>query len=187
MIMHLKKEIQRDLESRGVTLSLSSFTAALESLSPQSTRAVLAFWMNYLRPFSAGMGFRVARWSDDHAEIIVPSRYRNRNERGEIHAAAIVTAAFECVNLNLIRHLEKTFVFQLTSQKATFHKGCTSDARVGAEWPSLDRELFLSLLRDQGSVSLTMVVQAFDAQQKTVAEIEIQGIVTAQKVLSGGQ
>jgi acyl-coenzyme A thioesterase PaaI-like protein len=104
MLSTLRKNIEKNLKDRGLSLRPTDLAALVEGVAPKSTRVALGYALDFLRPFSAGMGFRVTRLSDRHVELVVPARKRNQDEEGRIHEGALWTAALEAARLLWLRH-----------------------------------------------------------------------------------
>src|SRR5207253_9234403 len=103
MLSTLRKNIEKNLKERGLSLRPTDLAALVEDVAPKSTRVILSYALDFLRPFSAGMGFRITRLSDRHVELVVPARKRNQDEEGRIHEAALFTGALEAARLLWLR------------------------------------------------------------------------------------
>lgn len=180
-LLSLKNEIQKELESRGIRFTMVDFAALVEEFSPNGSRATLGFMLNFLRPFSAGMGFRVTRISDTQVEIVIPWIFRNRNDRGQLHEASYLPAALEAVHIFWQRHIEGPFEIQLIQESLRIHQALEEDARLRTEVTSSLREVVLGELRENPHYQIEMKFQIFGSQDRLSAELELK--MSLKKVL----
>jgi hypothetical protein len=180
----LKKELEMELKDRGLQFTMVDFAAFIEEVSPNGSKAALGFMLNFLRPFSAGMGFRVTRISDSQIEIVIPWKFRNRNDQGHLHEATLLPAAIEAAQIFWQRHLEGPIEIQLLSESSKIHQVMNEDARLRAEIPSGYREFILSQLRENPRQAVEMKFQIYGAQDRLNAEIEIKILVQKTLTLS---
>lgn len=181
----LKTELEKELKSRGLQFTMVDFAAFIEEISPDGSKAALGFMLNFLRPFSAGMGFRVTRISDTQIELIIPWKFRNRNDQGHLHEATLLPAAIEAAQIFWQRHLESPIEIQLLSESSKIHQVMTEDARLRTEVSSGYREFIQSQLRENPRQIVEMKFQIYGAQDRLNAEIDFKILV--QKTLTLNQ
>lgn len=169
-----QSQLKRELEDRGIRLSAADFAALIEEVAPRSSRQALSYALDLLRPFSAGMGFRISKLSDEKIELVIPNRPRNRNEAGDLHEGALITGGLEAAKLMWSRHapvghfeiLIKTLQFQnLRSSK--------QDLRCRLELSETSREAALSQLRSRREADCELQVSFFEEGDQAVADLQL--------------
>ena len=173
----IKNELQKEFEARGLRLSATDIAALLEEISPKGSRVALGYALDYLRPFSMGMGFRIARLSETQVEMIIPFRFRNKNESGSLHEATLLPAAIEAANIFWQRHIDGSFQIYVTAQKSKWIKPLFEDARLRFETPKSQREFILAQLRENTECPIEIKFQVYDASEILVAETELKLIL----------
>lgn len=175
MLSTLRKNIEmnlkKNLKDRGLSLRPTDLAALVEGVAPKSTRTALSYALDFLRPFSAGMGFRITRLSDQHVELLVPARKRNQDEEGRIHEGALLTGALEAARLLWLRHAPLgDFVVHLA--KVQFHvlQDYSGDVRVRMELSEIQREAVLAQIRAHQRAETEGTVHFYDEKEKSVAE-----------------
>ncbi len=181
----LKSDLQKELESRGLQFTMVDFAVLIEEVSPDRSRAALGFMLNFLRPFSAGMGFRVTRLSDTQIEMIIPCKFRNRNDQGQLHVATFLPAALEATQIFWQRHLDGAVEIQLMSEVLKVHQMIAEDARLRTEVSVAYREFVLSQLRESPCQMIEMKFQIYGSQDRLSAELDLK--IQAQKKLTLSQ
>ena len=138
MLSTLRKNLEKNLKDRGLSLRPTDLAALVEGVAPKSTRTALSYALDFLRPFSAGMGFRITRLSDRHVELVVPARKRNQDDEGRIHEVAFLTGALEAALLLWLRHAPLG-EFHVHMSRTQFHlvQDYTGDVRVRMDLPSV--------------------------------------------------
>ncbi|MBX3032620.1 MAG: hypothetical protein KF865_01765 [Bdellovibrionaceae bacterium] len=169
-----QSQLKKELESRGLRLSPADLAALLEEMAPAASRAALSSALDYLRPFSAGLGFRVSRLSDTQIEMIVPARSRNCNEEGHLHEGALVTAGIEAAKLLWTRHAPLgEFKIQVTSAAFESHRPTRADARVRLELVETAREILLSQLRKNREVTSETALRFVDESEQSIGDLRL--------------
>lgn len=168
---NLKKSLTTNLKDRGLSLRPTDLAALVEGMAPKSTRTALSYALDFLRPFSAGMGFRITRLSDRHVELVVPARKRNQDEEGRIHEGALLTGALEAARLLWLRHAPLG-EFRVHLVRAHFQvlQDYTGDVRIRMELPEIQCETVLAQIRAQQKAETEMTLHFFDEKEKSVAE-----------------
>lgn len=171
MLSTLRKNIEKNLKDRGLSLRPTDLAALVEGMAPKSSRVALSYALDFLRPFSAGMGFRVTRLSDRHVELIVPARKRNQDEDGRIHEGALLTGALEAARLLWLRHAPLGD-FKVHLEKCAFQvlQDYTGDIRVRMELPELQSESVLTQIRGHQQAQTEVTLHFYDEKEKSVAE-----------------
>lgn len=162
-------QVKKQLESRGVRLNAADFAALLEEISPKVSRVALSYALDIIRPFSSGMGFRVSNLSDNHIELVVPNRTRNKNEQGQMHEGAMVAAGIEAAKLLWTRHADGDMSVAVESFEVKIHKPTSDELRVLVQLEEPHREVVLAELRDNQNASSNIVATVFDENKQTVA------------------
>lgn len=176
-LLSLKNELQKEMESRGLRFTMVDFSALIEEQSPESSRFILGFMLNFLRPFSAGMGFRVTRISDTQVEIIVPWKFRNRSDRGHLHEASLLPAALEAAQIFWQRHIDVPIQILLQSETTRWQQQMSEDARVRLEVSPPTREFIVSQLREQAQQLVDMKFQVYGDADRLTAELDLQVLI----------
>lgn len=167
-------QFKQELASRGVRLSSADLAALLEEVVPSASRSALGGALDYLRPFTAGLGFRVARLSDSQIELVIPWRERNRDSQGRLHEAVLVGAALEAARLLWTRHAPVGgFDIEVHSFSAEFHRHPRSEIRVRLEIPETARENVLALLRENHQASSEISLRFVDGDEQSVADMNL--------------
>jgi len=172
MLSSLRKNIEKNLKDRGLSLRPTDLAAFVEGVVPKSSRTALGYALDFLRPFSAGMGFRITRLSDRHIELVVPARKRNQDDEGRIHEGALLTGALEAARLLWLRHAPLGD-FKVHLERATFEvvQDYSGDVRVRMELPELQCQNVLAQIRSRQQAQTDVVLHFFDEKEKSVAEV----------------
>lgn len=174
MFSTFRKNIEKNLKDRGVSLRPTDLAALVEGVAPKSTRVVLSYALDFLRPFSAGMGFRVTRLSDRHIELVIPARKRNEDEGGRIHEGALWTAALEAARLLWLRHAPLGgFKVHLVSGHFQILHDYVGDVRVRMELPEIQCETVLAKIRSHQQAQTEVTLHFYDEKEKSVAEVNM--------------
>lgn len=170
MFSSLRKNLEEKLRGKGLSLRATDLAGFVEGVAPKSSRTALSYALDFLRPFSAGMGFRITRLSDQHVELVVPARRRNQDEEGRIHEGALLTGALEAARLLWLRHAPlgefKVHLLQVQFQVLQDYKG---DIRVRLELPETQRETILAQIRSHRHAESEATLHFYDEKEKTVA------------------
>jgi hypothetical protein len=180
----LKKKLEMELKDRGLQFTMVDFAAFIEEVSPNGSKAALRVYAQLFEAIFCGMGFRVTRISDSQIEIVIPWKFRNRNDQGHLHEATLLPAAIEAAQIFWQRHLEGPIEIQLLSESSKIHQVMNEDARLRAEIPSGYREFILSQLREKSATSSRNEISNYGAQDRLNAEIEIKILVQKTLTLS---
>lgn len=170
-----QEDIKKKLEDRGLKLSPTDLAALIEELSPESSRTALSYALDLMRPFSAGMGFRVSKLTDTHIEMVIPTRTRNQNENSELHEGALLTAGIEAAKLLWMRHAPLG-TFQLRVKKVNMEvlQKINQECRVRMELTETQREKILSELRQKTELNLENTLVFFDDNEQVLAELTLE-------------
>jgi hypothetical protein len=174
MFSTFRKNIEKNLKDRGLSLRPTDLAALVEGVAPKSTRVALSYALDFLRPFSAGMGFRITRLSDRHVELIVPARTRNEDDEGRIHEAALFTGALEAARLLWLRHAPLGgFTVQLKESSFIFLQDYKGDVRIRMELPEMQVETVLAQIRSRQTAQTEVSLQFYDEKEKSVAKANL--------------
>lgn len=170
----VQSQLRTELESRGVRLSTVDLAALVEEMAPGFSKAALNSVLDYLKPFTAGLGFRVARLSDTQIELVVPSRTRSRTDTGEMHEAVFVAGAIEAARLLWNRHAPLgDFQVQVRSLQLDIHRPTRQDVRVRFELPETQRETCLAQLRQLREARSEASLRIIDEGEQEIAQVEM--------------
>jgi acyl-coenzyme A thioesterase PaaI-like protein len=174
MISTLRKNLEKNLKDRGLSFRATDLAALVEEVAPKSTRVALSYALDFLRPFSAGMGFRVTRLSDRHVEMVIPARKRNEDAQGRIHEGALFTGAVEAARLLCLRHAPLGD-FRVNVKDCVFHilQEYVGDLRVRLELPEMQVETVFAQIRGRQSAQTEVTVHFYDGKEKSVAEAHL--------------
>ncbi len=171
MLSTLRKNIEKNLRGRGLSLRSMDLAALVEGVAPKSSRAALSYALDFMRPFSAGMGFRVTRLSDRYIELVIPARKRNQDEEGRIHEGALMTGALEAARLLWLRHAPLgDFKVHLVKSVFNIFQDYMGDIRVRIELPEIQCEVVLAQVRKNQQAQAEVVLHFYDEKEKSVAE-----------------
>lgn len=166
--------IREFLRKNGLQLSSLDLTSLIEELSPESSRRVLSYALDFVRPFTRGMGLRVVRLSDTQVELILPDRAKNRSEARTLSEAAMITAGLEAVKIQWHRHAPLgDFHVMILEAKFKKHKNVAGATRVKMELPAPQREKALAELRRSRVFEAEHDVAFFDDNDQKVAELNV--------------
>ena len=161
----------------------------LEERSPALSRAFLSAASSLATPFAAGMGLTVERLDDLGCVAKMPDWWRNRDENGGAHPAAVATLAQFATRSYWDRHLDpRATRVRLSRLDCRFPTPPTSGPATGAlqaEFAFADdaREGVLFHLRGNGRVEAVCVAQVFDSAGRRVAEVEVEWEFTVVSLL----
>lgn len=174
LISNVKSQVSNQLGAKGVKLNSADLAALLEELSPTASNAAMSYAIDLLRPFSAGMGLRVAKLSDQQIELVLPNRTRNKNAAGFLHEAALVAASTEAARMLWERHAPMGKL-DIQMQKVQLHvlKQTSEQVRVRTEMTESVREVNLANLRQVQMSQLEMSVQIFDENEQAIADVQM--------------
>lgn len=169
-----RDQLKKELESRGLRLSAADLAALVEDVAPVASRGALNAALDFLRPFTAGLGFRISRLSDTQIEIVVPVRSRNLNDDGRLHEGVALSAGIEAAKLLWERHAPLG-VFETEVRSLSFeqHRRGQGDLRVRLEISETSRENLLSRLRQSREALSEMSLRFVDDGEQTVADMNL--------------
>lgn len=169
-----KDGLKTQLEERGIRLNPTDLAALIEDVSPKASHAALSYAIDMIRPFSAGMGFRISRLSDTQIEMVIPARTRNMNENHHMHEGALVTGAIEVVKLLWSRHTPVgNLEITMTKFEGEFFKAYSEDCRIRWELTESVREMVLDQLRTHRIAESEAEVGIFDDSDQSVAHLRL--------------
>jgi hypothetical protein len=171
---NLRKNLEMKLHERGISLRSTDLAALIEARAPKSSRAALGFALDLIRPFTAGMGLRISRLSDQNIEMILPVRKRNEAAPGRIHEGAMLTAALEAARLLWLRHAPHgEFSVQLKEATLQILQDYEGDLILRMELQEMQRETVLMQLRRHQQATPGTSVNIFDSKKKAIGKIEM--------------
>ncbi len=171
----IKSQVKKKFEERGVRLSPVDLAAMTEELFPNTSNAALSYALDVMRPFSAGMGLRISRLSDNQVEMVCPARTRNMTEGRELHEGALITAGVEAAKLLWMRHAPlEGFEIRATKVEAEFFKTQKEECRLRMALSEQEREAILASLRSLQKAQAQSEVHIFDESEQTIGVLRLQ-------------
>lgn len=144
----------------------------VEDYSKPGFQAMWSFVVNVMRPFSSGMGLRVATLSPQQVEIVIPDWLRNKDEK-YLHEATYLTAAKEGLRLWTQRLLGPATDMELKSSQIKCLHPIESHARVCFQMEDADKEIFLHHLQQQKNLDHVFTWAVLDENDMKCAEVEL--------------
>ncbi|MBX3040223.1 MAG: DUF4442 domain-containing protein [Bdellovibrionaceae bacterium] len=173
-IENAQNQLKKELENRGLRLSAADLAALIEEFSPAASKAAVSSALEFMKPFTSGLGLRVARLSDTQVEIVVPTRTRNLNGAGHIHEAVLLATSSEASELLWKRHAPLgTFLIETKSAKVEVLREIKEEVRVRWELSETLREKVLSDLRQTRETETDADVRVVDDQEQIMAEVSL--------------
>lgn len=167
-------QIKKELETRGIRLSAADLAALVEDLVPAASRTALDGALDYLRPFTAGLGFRVARLSDTQIELVVPAREKNRDAAGRLHESILTAAGIEAAKLLWTRHAPLgDFEIQILSMTLEIHHPPRTELRARLELPETVRENALAQIRREREAKSELALRFVGADDQSIADMTL--------------
>jgi hypothetical protein len=173
-LQKVEGEIRRLLADRGLQISSPDLVALIEYLSPSSSKAILSYALDIIRPFNAGLGLRFARLSDTQIEIVIPARSKNLLEHGQINESVMTAAASEAARALWYRHAPLGHLeIDVTEMVFKKHHSIKGTCRLRMELPEPAREKVLAQLRKQRHAESESEMSVFDEKDQKVAELTV--------------
>lgn len=169
-----QSQVRKELESRGLNLSAADLAALIEEIAPTASRAALSGALDFLRPFTAGLGLRVARLSDTQIELIIPSRERNRGSDDKLHEGVLIGAGVEAAKLLWSRHAPLgAFDAEVRAMTYDAHRSTSSPVRVRLELGETARENALAQLRKDREATSDLSLRFIDDEEQSIADMTL--------------
>lgn len=144
----------------------------VEDYSKPGFQAMWSFVVNVMRPFSSGMGLRVANLSPQQVEIVIPDWLRNKDEKF-LHEATYLTAAKEGLRIWIQRLLGPSTEFEIKMiQIKTIHP-IEGNARVIFQFEDSEKEIFLHHLQQKKNLEQIFNWTVTDENELKCAEVEL--------------
>ena len=178
------------LKQKGLKLDPADLVSLLEEIAPNARNGALSYVLDWMRPFTAGMGLRVARLGDQHVELVLPNKPHNQSREGVLHEGVLFSAGTEAVRLLWERHAPfgefKIFFiksqFELRQQQG---QQAQSEVRIRFEMLEASREAVLSTLRAQRICAAEALVSFFSDKDQHIGELHLQYEIHFTPSLSG--
>ena len=155
-----------------VHMKLQQVIDFVEDYSKPGFQAMWSFVVNVMRPFSSGMGLRIATLSPQQVEIVIPDWLRNKDEKF-LHEATYLTAAKEGLRIWIQRLLGPTTEFELKSiQIKTLHP-IEGNARVCFLLEDSEKEILLHHLQQKQNLEHVFSWTVLDENEMKCAEVEL--------------
>lgn len=144
----------------------------VEDYSKPGFQAMWSFVVNVMRPFSSGMGLRVATLSPQQVEIVIPDWLRNKDEKF-LHEATYLTAAKEGLRLWTQRLLGPATDLELKAVQIKILHPIEGNARVCFQMEDSEKEIFLHHLLQKQNLDHIFTWAVLDENDMKCAEIEL--------------
>lgn len=162
------------LKQKGLSISSSDLTSLLEELSPKLRNGAMGRVFDWFRPFSAGMGLRVARLGDQHVELVLPYQTHNLSSEGYLHEGALFSAGSEAVRILWERHAPYgEFLILFKKSQFELRQLTKEDVRVRFELIEASRETILSSLRRHRIGIAEAAVSYFNEKDQLIGELNL--------------
>ncbi len=175
------------LKQKGLKLDPADLVSLLEEIAPNARNGALSYVLDWMRPFTAGMGLRVARLGDQHVELILPNKPHNQSREGVLHEGVLFSGGTEAVRLLWERHAPFG-EFKILFKKSQFElrQQPDSEVRIRFEMLEASREAVLSALRAQRVCAAEAMVSIFSDKDQHIGELHLQYEIHFTPSLSGG-
>ncbi len=157
----------------------------VEDYSKPGFQAMWSFVVNVMRPFSSGMGLRVASLSPQQVEIVVPDWLRNKDEKF-LHEATFLTAAKEGLRIWIQRLLGPATEFEIKQIQIKMLRPVESSARVCFQLSDSEKEIFLHQLQQKQQIEYLFAWTVLDENEMKCAEVEIKTFIQLPAYLDSG-
>jgi hypothetical protein len=144
----------------------------VEDYSKPGFQAMWSFVVNVMRPFSSGMGLRVATLSPHQVEIVIPDWLRNKDEKF-LHEATYLTAAKEGLRIWILRLLGPATEIDLRQAQIKMTQAIDGSARVCFQMEDSEKEIFLHHLQEKQSLEQSFIWFIFDENEMKCGEVEL--------------
>lgn len=144
----------------------------VEDYSKPGFQAMWSFVVNVMRPFSSGMGLRVATLSPQQVEIVIPGWLRNKDEKF-LHEATYLTAAKEGLRIWIQRLIGPATELELTQVQIKVLHQIDGNARVCFQFQDAEKEIFLHHLQQKQTIEQVFVWSVLDDKEMKCAEVEL--------------
>lgn len=162
------------LKQKGLSLKPAVLASLLEEISPKARNGALGYVLDWLKPFSAGMGLRVARLGDQHIEVIIPIRDHNVSSPNQIHEAVLFAAGAEALRLLWERHAPLG-EFAIFNKKSSLDLRVRPSTEIRLRYELLEpvRESMLTSLRRHRQASGEAVITFFSDKDQLLGELNL--------------
>jgi hypothetical protein len=158
----------------------------LEETSPALSRAFLGAASSLAAPFTAGMGMRVDRLDDTGRSATLPDWWRNRDETGRPHPAAVAALVELASRSYWARHLDPaSATAQMKRLECRWSKPGRGALRADLSRTDEEREEILLQLRAEGQAVATCALQIYDRAGHLVGEAEADWELRSRILLTG--
>lgn len=156
----------------------------LDEKSPWLSRQFLGVASNLTEPFTAGMGLKIEKLSEDVAEVVLPGWWRNQAQGGALHVSALTTLGEYTSRVFWDHHLDVRYSeLQMTQIQLRLLSRATGDVRAAYHLTVSEREAILHRLRSSEQVELMTPVSIYEKTGRLVAEVEVQWLMRRQLAL----
>ena len=165
-----------------------SIAHLLEERSPAASRAFLTAASSLATPFTIGMGLTIERLNDLGCVARLPDWWRNRDQDGTAHPAAVAALAQMATRSYWDRHLDPAVASaRLARLDCRFLRAAAGPLRAECTLAEDAREEILFRLRGQGRVEAACVAHVFDSSGHRVAEVDVEWEFAAAPLLAAAK
>ncbi|MFP5519430.1 MAG: hypothetical protein ACLGGX_05970 [Bdellovibrionia bacterium] len=188
LITNVKGQVEQGLKERGLKLDPADLTALLEEISPEASKAALSYALDIFKPFTQGMGVRIARLSDSHIEVVLPQRPHNLTAHKEFHEGVVLGAGLEAIRTLWARHAPLgEFFLYATKVNLEIHRPPLKELRFKLEMIEAQREAVLAELRRHRKSQQDLQLKIYDENDQLVADLDVQIALQFQPSLAASE
>lgn len=174
-----------DINKKGTAGSVTNFSRNLkkvaeifgevsESIQNQRARHLLTSALEFVKPHHLALGLRVSRLSTTRIEVVVPHRWKNQTDSGEIDPGILTTAATMGAQL-LLRRMDQPDLGPLSLEEIHFHRltRLNGELRGRLELSKISQEAFRAELKKKATAKLELTMIFYDAFEKRLADCQM--------------
>ncbi len=167
--MDINKNLGRNLKKMA-----EIFGEVSESIHNHRARELLNSALEFLKPHHLALGLRISRLSTTRVEVVVPTRWKNQTDSGEIDPGILTTAAMMGSQL-LLRRMDQPDLGPLALEEIHFVRlsRLTGELRGRLELSKLAQESFRAELKKKGFAKLELMMIFYDAFEKRLADCQM--------------
>lgn len=144
----------------------------IEQWSPLLAKKIWSLTPFITAPFILALGLKIENLTDNTVEIRIPFAPQNKNEEGNLHPAALITASQFASQVLWRRHVtNKLETMTLIGLNSDFHKVGRTRAFIRAALDETEREEILRKMKSGESPSHEMVVVIVDDKNQSLGQI----------------
>lgn len=144
------------------------------SFQNHRARAFLTSALEFIKPHHLALGLRVSRLSTSKIEVVVPDRWKNQTDNGEIDPGILTSAAVMAAQL-LLRRMDIPDLGPLALEEMHFVRlsRLTGELRGRLELAKLSQEAFRAELKKNSTAKLELMMIFYDGFEKRLADCQL--------------